>query len=181
MFYDFFGGGSIVRNKKDIEIENSLRDAFSKIKEEFNQHLDSINQNTDEINANFEHITELEAKIDKLDEKISDIQMELLQLKGVKKEDMKKYEKINLIKTEKEVFVLLYSNEELTFLQIARKLSLTKQLVERYISNLILKGIPVIKSYREDETFLSLDPHFKAQQAKENIVGLDSDTLREVL
>ncbi len=175
-----FGGVEIFRKKATIErINSSLKKAFAQIKEEFNQHLDSINQNTDEINANYEYIAELDAKIDKLNEKISDIQMELSHLTGSNKE-IKKYDKISLTNREKELFVLLYSYEELTFLQIARKLSLTKQLVERYVSNLILKGVPIIKSYREDETYLSLDPHFKAQQAKENLVGIDSSFFRNV-
>ena len=159
--------------------ESSLKDAFSKIKEEFNQHLDSINQNTSEINANYEYVMELEGKIDKLNEKISELQLDISHLKGDSKKEPKKYDKINLTNREKEVFLLLYSNEELTFLQIARKLSLTKQLVERYISNLVLKGVSIIKSYRENETYLSLNPHFKAQQAKENLVGLDSNVLKD--
>jgi len=166
--------------KKDTKKRKSpLKDAFSKVKEEFNQHLDSINQNTDEINANFDYVVELEAKIEKLDEKISELQLEVSQLKGDKKKETKKYTKISLTHREKEVFLLLHSNEELTFLQIARKLSLTKQLVERYISNLVLKGVPIIKSYRENEAYLSLNPHFKAQQAKENLVGLDSNVLKD--
>jgi len=105
--------------------------------------------------------------------------MELSHLNG-NKEKIKKYDKISLTNREKELFVLLYSYEELTFLQIARKLSLTKQLVERYVSNLILKGIPIIKSYREDQTYLSLDPHFKSQQAKENLVGIDSSFFKDI-
>ncbi len=167
------------RKNKIKKLESSLKDAFSRIKEEFNQHLDSINQNTNEINANYDYIMELEAKIDKLNEKISDLQLEILQLKGEDRKEPTKYNKIALTNREKELFLLLYSNEELTFLQIARKLSLTKQLVERHISNMILKGIPIVKSYRENEVYLSLNPHFKVQQAKENLVGLDSNVLKD--
>ncbi len=165
---------------KKNKINSSLKKVFSKIKEEFSQHLDSINQNTDEINANYEYIMELEAKIEKLDEKISELQLEVSHLKGESKKEAKIYPKISLTNREKEVFILLYSSEELTFLQIARKLSLTKQLVERYISNLILKGVPIMKSYRENEAYLSLDPHFKMQQAKENLVGIDSSVLKDI-
>ena len=167
--------------RKNSKFDLSLKKAFSTVKDEFNQHLDSINQNTDEISANYDYIMKLEAKIEKLDEKINDLQLEVSQLKGEEKKIEKKYPKINLTNREKEVFVLLYSNEELTLLQIARKLSLTKQLVEWYVSNLVLKGVPIIKSKREDEIYLSLDFHFKTQQAKENLVGLDSNILKGLL
>ncbi len=170
----------IFRKKNDSEkTESSLKEAFSKIKEEFNQHLDSINQNTNEINANYEYIMELEGKIDKLNEKISELQLEFSHLKGESKKEPKEYDKISLTNREKEVFLLLYSNEELTFLQIARKLSLTKQLVEQHISNIILKGVPVIKAYKENDVYLSLNPHFKVQQAKKNLVDLNSNVLKD--
>ena len=171
----------VIISKKQKKEDSSLRKAFSKIKEEFNQHLDSINQNTSEINANYEYIMELEAKIEKLNEKISDLNMELSQLKGIEHKNEKKFDKIRLTRTEKEVFLVLYYGEELTFLQIARKLSLTKRLVERHISNIILKGVPIIKSNREGELYLSLDTNFKDQQARENLVGLDYDVSNDVL
>jgi predicted nuclease with TOPRIM domain len=170
--------GVVVIFFKKNKIKGSLKKAFSNIKEEFNQHLDSINQNTDEINANYDYIMELEAKMEKLEEKTNDLQMEVSHLKGEDKKIEKVYPKIYLTNREKEIFKLLYSNEELTFIQISRKLSLTKQLVERYISNLVVKGVPILKSKRENEVYLSLEPHFKAQQAKENLVGLDSNVLK---
>ena len=124
---------------------------------------------------------ELEAKIEKLDGKINDLQMEISHLKGDEHKTTKVYPIINLSNREKEVFLLIYSNEELTFLQIARKLSLTKQLIEHHVSNLVVKGVPIRKSSRENEIYLSLSTHFKTQQAKENLVGLDSNVLKGLL
>ena len=82
-----------------------------------------------------------------------------------------------LTKNEKEVFLVLYTKGEekdyLTYKEIGRSLALSKELVMGYITNLIEKGIPLIKRYAENQIYIKLDPKFKNIQAKENIVNID--------
>ena len=60
----------------------------------------------------------------------------------------------------------------LTYEEIAKKLGLTKELVASYVTNLVIKGVPVIKKYSDSIIYVILDSKFKASQAKRNIIPL---------
>lgn len=81
-----------------------------------------------------------------------------------------------LTSKEKEIFMALYSLESelgaVTYLDIARKLSLPVSLVQAYITNLFGKGIPIQKRYRNNSVYLTLDQEFRECQARENLVGV---------
>jgi len=141
-----------------------LRVAFKKIKEEMNDHLDAINQNTTEINSNSSYILELENMINKLSERIDELE---LRLSG-----KKHFDHVLLNPKEYEIFLLLYSRngDLINYREISRTLGLTEEIVHKQIMNIINKGVPIIKKYFDNNTYLVLDPDFRNIQAKENIV-----------
>jgi len=162
------------------DINNQLHDAFSQIKEEFEDHLVAINENTNEIQSNYEVISEIDQKLNKLSERLDRIEF-FLQKEGLETEEKQEFKPVRLSKREQEVFLILYTLEEIkgsvTYLDIARKLCLTEDIVASYISNIIQKGVPIIKRYIANQAHLSLNPKFKALQAKENILQIEQRTL----
>ncbi len=156
------------------KIDDAVRISFSNVKEEFDMHLDSINENTNEINANFEHIARLEQKIDKLNERIDELSMMFSSLVGEKpKEEKKKFEDIKLSTREQEIFLALYTSEtELTYYDIARKLGLTPDLVERYVKSMVDKRVPLVRKMTENKIFILIDDEFKNIQTKENVLKI---------
>lgn len=145
--------------------DEKLKEAFKKIKTELDDHLQSINENTNEIQANFEYNIKLEEKIEKLNEKLE----ELMIIKP-----KKEHKKIKLTLREQEVFLILYTtNDYVNYAQIARKLGFTTQLTSSYCTNLIEKGIPILKRYVNKQAQVKLDPGFKELQAKENLINID--------
>ncbi len=161
------------------EINHRLKKAFSQVRQEFSDHLTSINQNTNEIESNYEYLCELDSKIEKLAERIDEISMYM----GIKGKAMD-YDIKPLTRREQEVFIVLYTLEDkssITYAIIARKIALTENLVQTYISNMISKGIPIIKKYTSNVVHLSLDSGFRALQAKENIAGIHRKISEELL
>jgi len=157
-------------NKKREKLAKKAEE--SNLKDELDEHLTSINQNTNEIQTNYEYLCELDSKIEKLKERIDEVSMFL----GLSRS--KQHYKISpLTKNEKEVFLVLYTKGEekdyLTYKEIARSIALSKELVMNYITNLIEKGIPIIKKYADNKVYIKLDPNFKSLQAKENLVKID--------
>ena len=151
-------------------LKADLKSAFSGIKNEFQEHLTSINHNTNEIQSNYEFLCEIDSKIEKLSERIDEISMFL----GIEKE-VRDYQIKPLTLREQEVFLVLYTLQDgssITYAFVARKLALTENLVQNYISSMIAKGVPVVKKYVNNRVNLSLDPQFKALQAKHNFVGV---------
>ncbi|MBU0666073.1 MAG: hypothetical protein ABIC91_00720 [Nanoarchaeota archaeon] len=139
-------------------------------------HLDSINQNTNEIQGNYEYLLRLEAKVDKLSEKVDDLQM---QVNPHFYNDS--FDNISLSPREEEVFVVIYSVDEgITVDEIARKLGLTKALVERYVNSLIFKKIPVVRRSFDNE-YLSLEYNFKDLQARKNILKLNGSATQRLV
>jgi DNA-binding CsgD family transcriptional regulator len=160
-------------NKKSEElVKKQISSGLKDIKEELDEHLISVNQNTNEIQTNYEYLCELDSKISKLKERLDEINA-FLGMSHPKSD----YKISPLTKNEKEVFLVLYTKGEekdyLTYKEIGRSLALSKELVMGYITNLIEKGIPLIKRYAENQIYIKLDPKFKKIQAKENIVNID--------
>lgn len=163
---------------KKSDRNKAIKEAFSKIKVELEDHLDTINENTKEIESNYNYISEVETKIEKLNEKMDEILMFLNNNQELKQK------KIKLTFREQEVFLVLYTahdNLKLTFSSIAQRLGLTEELVKEYINSIIQKGIPLIKKYRNNITFISLDPKFKHIQAKNNLVDIDGNLRKEII
>lgn len=166
--------------KRDLlpDMDRKLKAAFKSIKEEFEDHLESINDNTNEIQSNYEYICKLDSRLDKVEEKLEEFALFLKQLSRENKEISQKIEfKITpLTEKEKEVFLALYILEEaapVSYKALAQKLAISEALVQNYTGNLIEKGIPIIKKYINNETFLKLNLDFRQLQTKENIVGIN--------
>ncbi len=163
---------------KAISVFNFVRNIFfpwkketNEIKKELDDHLASINENTNELQANYEFLLELDAKIQKLNEKLDELHILL-------NPNFKKDEAVcvsPLTKREQEVFLVLFMHEGslLTYRDIARKTGFSETMVENYVANLVMKGIPVIKAYRNNRTFLRLDEAYRANQAKNDILKLN--------
>ena len=159
--------------------EKALRESFEKIKEELEEHLETINQNTNEIQANYEFIQRLEQRLEKINEKLEEIRIHL----DIIKEDVSKakdnFEGTRLTTREQEVFLVLYTTTDfLSYKQIAKRVGLTESLVSNYATNLIEKGIPILKKYINKVAYVKLDSRFKEMQAKENILEIDDKIAR---
>lgn len=169
----------LLREKTDeMEIiKDRLGRSFEQIKEQFEDHLETINENTNEIQSNFEYMCDLDRKIDKLSERIDQLANLIRDQRGEKTEK-KTFTIQPLSSKEKEVFYALYVLTEhrkyVTYKNIARRVCFTETLVASYITNLIEKGIPVIKKYANRTAYLSLNPEFREIQAKENIAGVNT-------
>ena len=169
------------KKKNKISLVENLRLSFDTIKQEFNDHLDAINENTNEISANYEYILQLDKKIDKLNEKLDEVCMFISQFEG-KSLNKELFEKIDLNSREQEIFLLLYARngDLIGAKEIAKLLGLNEEKVRRYLSNLVMKGIPVIKKYIDGRVFYILDYDFRNLQARENVINVDETIVRDL-
>ncbi len=154
------------------EKEKKIIAAFRKIKEEMNDHLETINENTNEINSNYDYIMQIENKINKLNERLDNIEFMLKNSDDIPVE--KKYKNIILTSKEEEIFLLLYSRtgDLLDYREISRSLGYTEEIAQKIVSNMIRKGIPILKKYYDNSIFLILDPDFRNLQAKKNLLDI---------
>jgi predicted transcriptional regulator len=175
------------KRKRDLYTDNvnvgkKLNDAFYTIQEEFDDHLSAINDNTNEIQANFEFISRIDTKIDKMNERLDQIQMAIQKLTGVKIETSHPYKPISLSKEEQLVFLILYTQDEvqgcITYPAIAQRIKVSEELAKGYVTNMIEKGVPIVKRYINKKAYLSIDPEFKEIQAKENILGIAQQQIK---
>jgi hypothetical protein len=161
---------------KDIkDMQDGIKKAFFDVKEEMNVHLETINQNTSEIQAIYEYLNELDAKIEKLNERIDEIQM------FVSPDEEDKFS-IELTHREQEVFLILYSETgSIIAKDIGRKLGFTDEMVNRYIYNMISKGLPILRQFKDGEMHISLDLKFKDLQARKNVLKIDESISKQLL
>lgn len=171
------------RNNDLIRI---LLKRFRRIKEELDEHLQSINENTNEIQANYEYLNKIDEKINKVNEKIEILRLQIealakqtdkdIVIRLTPKEQLRLVEFLkkgkeltdfddDLSKQEKKILMLLYSARAkgriLTYRQIANELGMEEALVAGYSTNLIEKGIPIIKHYRGKEVAIELHTNFR--------------------
>lgn len=160
-------------------MHNKIKDAFSKVKDELNEHRECLNQNTNEIQANYEYLCRLENKIDKLSERLDELS--LFFEKNNTEKDSEKFSVSTLTRKEQEVFMAIYMQEDgCTYCQIGRNTGLTENLVVCYVTNLIAKGVPLIKRYLSNGVVLYLDNEFKQIQAKKNILQISESVSKSV-
>jgi hypothetical protein len=154
--------------------EKRLKESFKKIKTEMDDHLEAINENTNELNSLTDYIAELEEKIVKLGERLDEAEMKIAESTGKK---VNRPQNIILTTREEEMFLLLYSRngDLLDYREISKALGITEEMTRKNIASMVSKGIPIIKKYFEDKTFLVLDSDFRNLQAKESIVKFRSN------
>lgn len=144
------------------------------LQEELDEHLDAINRNTSEIQACFEYVGDVEKKVDKISEKI-DTLMAMIQQP---QETGTKVKPLSL--REQEVFLALYTTANfLTYKQVAHKVSLPEQNIPQLIEIIIEKGVPILKKFAEGKVCVQIDPEFKNEQAKHNVLQIDSIVMQE--
>lgn len=160
--------------------QNSLKKTTEELKEQVEDHLTSINENTNELQSNYEYSMELDGKINKLAERIDEISMLIGLQKKKKKSEMPK-----LTTVEKQIFLALYTlcdqQESASYREIASIVNLSETLIMSYITILIEKGIPIIKSYKDNKTTLKLSSYFKNLQTKNNILKINQDITKQVI
>lgn len=157
---------------KDFQI--GVKSAFREVKVELEEHLESINHSTREIQSIYDYLNELDAKMDKINERIDELQVAV-------NPEVENHNNITLTNREQEVFMVLYAEETIILKDIAKKLGFTEEMVNKYIYNLISKGIPVLRNYTEDTLSFSLDLKFKDIQAKKNILNINESISKEIL
>jgi hypothetical protein len=154
--------------------EKKIRQAFSKIKDEMSDHLDAINENTNELNSTNEYVAQVEEMVNKLSERLDDIELKLAEFSGRKTISEDDFKHIILTSKEQEVFYILYSRtgDLIDYREISKSLGLTEELARKHVSSIINKGIPIIKKYFENKTYLVLDSDFRNLQAKKNLIKI---------
>jgi predicted transcriptional regulator len=160
--------------------QNSMKNSVEDMKEQVEDHLTSINENTNEIQSNYEYSMEVDEKINKLAERIDELSM----LAGINKKQ-KKSEMPKLTTVEKQIFLALYTlcdeQEYVSYREIASIVNLSETLVMNYLTILIEKGVPIIKSYKDNETKIKLSSYFKNLQTKNNILKINQDITKQVI
>jgi predicted nuclease with TOPRIM domain len=163
-------------NTDDLkEMQKGLKNAFKAIKSEMNVHLETINQNSSEIESIYQYLNELDSKIEKLNERIDEVQM------FVNPQQDEQFA-IELTNREQEVFLVIYSeNNLISAKDISRKLGFTDEMVNRYVYNMISKGVPLLRQYKDNEVLVSMDLKFKDLQARKNVLKIDESISKQLL
>lgn len=152
-----------------------LKHAFDKIKFQFEEHLEAINENTNEIQANYNLLKELEEKIERLREKIEHVQLHLSHISPdfAYKSDSFPFEIQPLSINEKRVLVILLASKKfLSYGELAKVLNMSESLVRSYITNMIEKGVPLVKKYIGGKPLINVDEKFKEIQETQDIAHL---------
>ena len=162
-----------------------LMESLSIFEEQIDDHLIAINENTSEILAVYEGLSEIDEKLEKFSERLEKVE-NFLQKAGFKGEISEKHYSIEpLTKKEKEIFLVLYTlneaQEYVSYNDMSKKVALPEDLVCLYISGMAQKGIPFIKKYLNNKTYLKLEDAFRERQAKENLLKIEQRTITAVV
>jgi len=152
-----------------VAMNSKIKTNFEEVRTDLEEHLNSINENSTEIQALFDYLQDMEVKIDKLNARLDQVQL----TQG----DCEKQEIESLNSVEKQIFLVLYTEEiAMGLKEIAEKAKVPITLVQEYITSLSKKGIPLVRSLFNGQIFIQLDKGFKERQAKENLINLSLDS-----
>ncbi len=152
-----------------------MTEKLHKIHQILEDHLNSINESNVEIQALFDYVQQVETKIDKLTQRLDSLQLGNLHMCTQEKPNVEP-----LTQVEKQIFLVLYTEETpLTFKEIAHQAKLPTSIIAECVSTIVQKGIPLQRSFFKDQLFIKLDPIFKEQQAKQNVVNLSLQSFME--
>jgi hypothetical protein len=177
--FEWLFGRKIENNNLNL-LDKKLKNAFNGVKKEFNEHLEAINENTNEIQSNYELFIQLDSKIDKLDARLNEIELFLKQFKTnqvyfIDDKETNSFVIQPLTADEKKAFKAIYEleaeNVKITYPKLAESLAISSSLAREHVAALIEKGVPITKSYLNQNVFLSLDPKFRDIQTRNNIIG----------
>lgn len=154
------------------QVEQGIRLAFNKVRDELDDHLDTINSNSEEIKSLYGFLIGLEQKIDKLADHIDELR--------TSQTSTKQYPRLTL--REQETFLLIYTqNEPVSLAYLVEQLGFTEETILTLLHQLMDKNIPLLEQKSEDKRFYSLELRFKELQAKQNIVHIDEQVSRFVI
>lgn len=157
----------------DVLFKTNLNHFLKAVREELDDHRESINENTNEIQANHEFLSQLDEKMDKLAARIDELTM---LVKGKPEKTSKTIKK--LTNREKQIFQAIYQlgamSAFITYRDIAKELKTSEALVAQYVTNIVEKGVPLIKRYSSSRVYLNLEKSFREKQAKHCIVGVNT-------
>lgn len=143
---------------------------LKKIKNALEEHLTAINENTAEIQALFDFLQQMENKVERLSQRLDQLQLS-------QKLPLEKPQITPLNHLEKKIFLVLYTEETpLTYAEIAQKTGLSPCLIPEGLSSLSEKGIPIARTFSNEQMFFKIQPSFKELQAKENLVNLSLES-----
>jgi hypothetical protein len=177
IFDDFFKQRKSYFSKKPADIDLKFKEALESVKKELDGHLEALNENTSEIQASYGCMNELNDKMEKLAERVEAIEIFMQQHSNFQAEE-KSFEVQPLTKTEQHVFLVIYALEDekglVSCVDIRRKTGIPMEMVNEYIAILTEKGVPLMKKFINNIAYIRLNPEFKAIQAKENILCIDT-------
>ncbi|HIH24349.1 TPA: hypothetical protein HA251_04915 [Candidatus Woesearchaeota archaeon] len=138
--------------------EKAYSGVLRDLREELDEHLDAINRNTEEVTETHEDIAELEVRLEKLAERIDALQALLLsQTPSVKS--------VRLTPKEEEMLkILLEAKEPLTSLLLGKMAGLTADAAAQTLYCLKQKGVPLLATTVDEQTFYALEAQFRDLQ-----------------
>ena len=183
IFDSFRGVFKLESLKKGVfeSMSHEIREMLTQYEDQFEDHLIAINENTSEILSIYEGLSDLDNKLDKMSERLEKIERFLQKLGYLGQVSEKHYIIEPLTKKEKEIFLVIYTSNEvegyISYADISKKIGLTEDLVCIYIGEMIQKGIPIVKKYIGNKAYIKLDELFMEKQAKENILKIEQRTI----
>ena len=153
--------------------EETMEEGTETIKQVLDEHLSAINGNTGEIQVLFDYLQQMEQKVDRILQRMDQLQLS----QGL---SLGRPQIAPLTQQEKEVFLTLYTEQlPLTCEEIARKSQLMVPRVLECLATLGVKGVPLHRTYVQNQFFFSVLPQFKELQAKQNVLNLSLQSFME--
>lgn len=158
-----------------FELGNRMETEFQKIRQALEEHLGAINENTHEIQSLFDFLQEMEVKLEKFSQRLDQMQLNASTSGAPAKPAV-----TPLNQMEKKVFLVLYTEETaLGYREIAEKAHIPVSVVPECLSCLANKGIPLARTFCNEQLFFQIEPTFKEVQARENVINLSLQSFME--
>ncbi len=157
-------------------VDESIQLELQKVRQALEEHLSGINDNTQEIQSLFDYLQQIEVKVEKLSQRLDRIQLNSAE-NGT---PVPKPSIVPLNQLERKVFLVLYTEEApLTYREVAERSQVSCAVVPECISSLSGKGVPLVRSFCDEQVMIKIEPQFKEMQAKENLVNLSLQSFIE--
>lgn len=150
-----------------------IQSVLDEMREELEDHRLAINENTTELQSNYACIIEIDQKLNRVIERLEALewvlqgkcQQKFVPIKG-------------LVDKERMLFKVIYrlgvTQPYMSYRDISKTLKLNENVVASLVTSMIEKGVPILKRYEGNLVYLKLDNLFREEQAKKNLVVLDS-------
>ncbi len=150
-----------------------IQSVLNQVQDELEDHRLAINENTLELQSNYAFVLDIDQKLSRIMERLEAIEWAL---RGKKQQKFQPV--LGLSEKEKQVFRVLYelgtTQPYVLYRDLAKKANVGELVVSSLITSMIEKGIPVLKRYDGNRVFVKLEDLFREEQAKRNLVALDT-------